>query len=103
MIKSVTDSDFNDVVLKSSKPVLVDFWATFCGQCRALTPFVEKLAAERGDILFVKADLTKCENTADAYHVQSLPCVLFFRDGVEFERVLGNNQSKITEIINSVN
>lgn len=102
MVISVTDSDFNDIVLKSDKPVLVDFWATFCGQCRALTPFVEKLSTERDDILFVKADLTKCEKTSDIYHVQSLPCVLFFRNGVEFDRVLGNNQSRVTEIVNSI-
>lgn len=99
----VNDSNFNEVISNSSKPVLVDFWATFCGQCRAVTPFIEKLEKEYSDkITMIKADLTKCQNTADKYHVQSLPSILFFKEGIEFDRVLGNNQQKILEIIKSL-
>jgi thioredoxin 1 len=87
---TVTDADFDQVVLKGKKPVLVDFWAAWCGPCRMVAPVVEELAQEfAGRVLVAKLDVDANPATAGRYAVQSIPTLILFRRGEEIDRVLG--------------
>ena len=80
---------------------IVDFWAPYCGPCRALAQFMDKLEKEYNGISFYKVNVEDCCEVTEKFNVQSLPCVIFFSDCKEIARVIGNNQSKISEIIKS--
>jgi thioredoxin 1 len=86
----VTDSTFEQEVLQSAQPVLVDFWAVWCGPCRAVAPIVEELAGEyAGKLKVMKLDVDDNPRTAMAYGVQSIPTLLIFKDGKPAERIVG--------------
>ncbi len=77
-----TDSDFNQQVLESDVPVLVDFWAPWCGPCRMIAPALDQLATEyAGKAKVVKVDIDQNQATALKYHVRSIPMLLVFKDG----------------------
>lgn len=88
-IREITSADFEEVVLKSEKPVLVDFNATWCGPCRMLKPTLDELAAERPDLTVVGIDVDENMDLAEEYGVFSIPCVVLFKDGAEAERSVG--------------
>jgi len=88
-IREITSADFEQVVLKSEKPVLVDFNATWCGPCRMLKPTLDQLAAERPDVEIVGVDVDENSDLAEEYEVFSIPCVVLFKDGMEAERSVG--------------
>ncbi|MBI3326240.1 MAG: thioredoxin [Nitrospinae bacterium] len=87
---AVTDSTFAQEVLQSKQPVLVDFWADWCGPCKAIAPVVEELAgAYEGQLKVLKLDVDENPRTASAYRVQSIPTLLVFKDGKPAERIVG--------------
>lgn len=82
MVAAVTDATFADEVLKSTKPVLVDYWADWCVPCRQIAPIIEELAREHGDkITFVKLDTNENPNTPMNYGIMSIPTLQVFVNG----------------------
>ncbi|OPX88743.1 MAG: Thioredoxin [Pelotomaculum sp. PtaB.Bin104] len=84
------DADFNQVISESSIPVLVDFWASWCGPCKMIGPVVEELATEfDGKIKTGKLNVDDNRNVPDKYRVSSIPTLVVFKDGTEVERSVG--------------
>jgi thioredoxin 1 len=92
----VTDSTFEREVLQATQPVLVDFWAVWCGPCRAVAPVVEEIAGDyEGKLKVMKLDVDDNPRTAVAYGVQSIPTLLVFKDGKPAERIVGAVPKKV--------
>lgn len=100
-IIELSESTFEDVVLKSELPVLVDFWSPTCVPCRALVPILTALARENeGFAKIAKVNVFECPNIAQQYGVASLPTLVFFNKGTVAEKLLGvQSQEKLQEIL----
>jgi thioredoxin 1 len=86
----VTDASFNETVLHSDKPVLVDFWATWCGPCRMVAPVLEEIAAEHKDkITVAKLDVDANPTIARDYQVLSIPTLMVFKGGEKVKEIVG--------------
>jgi len=88
--KSVTDASFTTDVLKSDKPVLVDFWAEWCGPCRKVSPLLEEIAGEMADqVTIVKLNIDENPETARNYRVMSVPTLTVFKNGEPVQSIAG--------------
>ncbi len=88
-VTPVTDDSFRAEVLESERPVIVDFWAAWCGPCRVMSPILEELAAERPDLRVVKVDTDRNQRVAAEYGVLSMPTFMVFRDGARVGQIVG--------------
>src|ERR671926_1476966 len=88
-LSDVTDTSFQAEVLESEGPVLVDFWAPWCGPCRVVGPVLEEIAAERSDLKIVKLNVDENQQTAARYEVLSIPTMILFKNGSVAKKVIG--------------
>jgi len=97
-VSEVTDANFQSEVVEADKPVLVDFWAPWCGPCRMVAPVLEELAGERGDELkIVKLNVDENQQTAASFEVLSIPTLILFRNGQVAKKVIGAYPKKRLE------
>lgn len=85
----VTSSNFNEEVINSSVPVLIDFYADWCGPCKILSPIVEEVSSQYEDVKFVKIDIDSNQDIANDYMITSIPTLVYIKNGEEQNRVLG--------------
>jgi len=86
---NVTDANFEEVVLKSDKPVVVDFWAQWCGPCKMIGPVLEDISNERDDITIVKMDIDENPEVPTSFGVRSIPTILIFKGGEAVATTMG--------------
>lgn len=103
-VKAVNESNFDNEVLNAGQPVLVDFWAPWCGPCKMLGPVVEKLADENTERISVaKINVDENKNIAAQFGIRGIPTLVFFKDGSEVKRIVGvQGQPQLQKVIDEV-
>lgn len=104
MASNISDADFEAEVLKSDAPVMVDFWAEWCGPCKALSPIVDEVSGELGDkIKIVKINIDENPNTPTQYGVRGIPTLMVFKGGELVDtKVGGMSKAQLTDWLSSV-
>ena len=88
-VKTLTNENFEQEVLQASTPVLVDFWASWCGPCRMLSPVVDEVSEEVGVVVVGKVNIDEQQDLASRYQVMTIPTLIVFRNGQEADRSVG--------------
>lgn len=88
-VMNINQNNFDDTIAQSSSPVLVDFWAAWCGPCSMLSPIVEQLAEEHPEIAFGKVNVDEAPEIAQRYQISAIPTLLLFRDGKPVDMSVG--------------
>lgn len=88
-VSEITDATFEGEVLQSDKPVIVDFWAPWCGPCKRISPILDEFSESREDVRFVKLNVDDNPQTAMSYSVQSIPTIIRFDDGEQTQKAVG--------------
>ena len=88
-INDVSDANFQAEVIEADKPVLVDFWAPWCGPCRVIAPSLEEIAEEKDDLRIVKLNVDDNQETAARYDVMSIPTLILFKNGEPAHKIVG--------------
>lgn len=103
-VKEINDADFSKEVLNSAEPVMVDFWAPWCGPCTAIAPLIDELAGMfEGKMKFCKVNVDGNKQYAAQFNVRAIPCLLFFKGGQLVEQIQGvESKQKFVEVINSL-
>ena len=96
-ITEVTDTNFQAEVLESGQPVLVDFWAPWCGPCRVVAPVLEEIAGERDDLRIVKLNTDENPQTAGSYGIMSIPTMILFKHGQPVKQIVGAKPKRALE------
>lgn len=105
MALEVNDTNFDEIVVKADKPVMVDFWAEWCGPCRMIAPFVEEISKEFADkVIVTKCDVDNSPGVAARFGIRNIPTVLFFKNGVVADKQIGavpkvNFVNKLTKLL----
>ena len=104
MATEINDSSFKSEVTDSQMPVVVDFWAPWCGPCKMVAPVLEELAKEyEGKVKVVKLNIDENQGTATEYGVRSIPTLILFKDGKECERMIGvQSKDNLKQMIDKV-
>jgi thioredoxin 1 len=97
VIAEVTDINFQAEVLEADKPILVDFWAPWCGPCRVVQPVLEEMAGERDDVVIVKMNTDENPETAAKYQILSIPTMILFKNGQPAHQIVGARPKRAIE------
>ncbi len=103
-MQELTESNFDEIVLQSQVPALVDFWSPTCGPCRTLVPILDALAQANGEeALIAKVNVFDCPNVAQKYGVSMLPTIMIFNEGAVVERMMGvQSQEKLQDALDEL-
>ena len=97
-VEPVTDAAFQEKVLKSSKPVIIDFWAEWCGPCKAISPVLEKISESHPEVSVMKMNVDENQQTPAQFGIRGIPTMILFNNGAEVDRLVGADPGKLGQL-----